>query len=777
MQLCMESCRSKSRMRQFNWNTQHIEIHRVPCIATIEKSKVWNLSLTGMLYHALSISRQMGFWMGTWLQAMGRIRRQKDSGQVHRMQRMELRSMADSTPLPLSTQGASTDASRAYKHCKSKPWISIMIMWGSYRVHLDASSTCACSINFFAGQRGDTLPFDHFTMPIDWRKNQDQDGLHNWELLCASKKYKVSKDVVAQNSEVLAGQIQNWDKGQTDLDELTGCASPEVVEMFLNYCYYGTDSQKDSEKLDLKASNTIPFLKFCDALHVLHRDEGLVTKIKATIDCTNIQDAKTAVQVLLDIVNLGPWNAKGQGDKDQLLSQISALEIPCSEVIAHNLDSLAEESQQMLQENCKILSMVLKKAKSCATIGHLIAKHLDHSHCTEPESCFREFAPTILRSIQGFTTEDATMMFKMGIRFQHAKCREAALKVKAMNFTRWTLSQFLKELKEILGVGNGQQDACNILCDLLDRGDLVVRSEDEVLDKILELEQDLLKDEMLQAIVPKDQMLRIWPCCRFAHVSPKRYLQLMPLLKTFKLSQYLNISFMWGRFREVKGDAGLDQFLKSASIAEFDRTVLKNRLSPRKSYDKEVHICEYKAGDPACPGVLRGLGNNFGSTTFRNPVGKEVQISVSRWCSGEPANILELDQFVEIQYGSDGTTWFKIDLGPGKRLKPSHCRFHLYSSWSSCPPFPEFEVKKDDTARSDWLGAELRPNWTAEEQRDGSDWKLMTVSLQPGNQSFQLFQLVLNRGPSYCDYYRVKNLELYGALEIDKQGFGGCIIS
>ena len=635
-------------------------------------------------------------------------------------------------------------------------------------------------------------PFALCTMPFGWQQIQEHEGLHDWELHCGPKTYKVHKAALVLNSPVLKCQITSteWDQGQTDLEELTGCASPEVVEMFLNYCYYGTDSQRDSEKLELNASNTIPFLRFCEVLGVLDQDEYLVVKIQGAIRSTNIRDPETAVRVLSDIVNLGPWNAKGQGDqkRDKLLSQISGLEAPFSKLIASNLDSLSEESQKTLQHNCRLLRMVLSYAKSIRTVGHLISEHLDHpdSRCGDPKSCFSNFAPTILRSIHGFTAGDATMLLKMGLQFRQPEWREVALKVKAMNFATGPLSEILEELEVILGAGTDQENACNILCDLLDRGDLAVRSEDEVFDKIFEI----------QAMLPKDQMVKIWPCCRFAHVSPERYPQLLQLSESFeqavKLSQYLNAGVMWRGFREVKGDAGLDQFLSSAGVAVSQCTLLRKRLSPRNSYDKEVHVCEYKAGDPQCHGVLRSLGSRFGAKAiYKTPVGNEVQISFSRLGRGQPSSILDPSQGVQICHDpGDGTCWFKIDLGPRKRLKPSHCRFHLQSSQCSrYSRFPEFEVKKDDTARSDWLGAELSPEWTAEELPDG--WKL-TVSLRPPNQSFRLFQVVFDRPTESapkrqklgalgrfvgkgkgCKGFpsgmamQVKNLELFGTLQID----------
>lgn len=639
-------------------------------------------------------------------------------------------------------------------------------------------------------------------MPYNWReKDNDVPDLHDWELRCGSEKWPVNKVVLIQNSPVLKGKLSHKEfrvRGYTDLEEFlpVNCVTPDVVNMFLNYCHYGTDSTEESNKLVLDASNVIKFLKFCDVLLVLYNDEKLVNTIKRTLEATNITDVKIAVQILQDLVNLGfMLKSNDQNDPNgakcpevinpssNLLCQVKDLGTVCTEVIAENLELLSRKNRDILQGNCSLLSMVLSKAKSCKNkqIGQFIAAHFDSSHCTcrNAEECFGNLSETILRSIHNFAIEDATVVFKMGVQFQQPKCREAALKVKALNFSKGLkLPQLYRELEGILEESFGQEDACEILCELLERTDLEVQSEDLVFDKILELQElDLSADRMAE----------IWQTCRFAYLSAQRYPQMLhhlqllesqsesPAKKSVELKEYLLCSLTWRAFREVKGDAGLKQFLEDSHVRPIQRALFSTRLSPRSSYDKEVHVCEYRANDPSCRGVLKGLGTKFGAEAYTNPVGKDFQVVLSRpFHVRQLADVLEPEPLepVKISQGSDGTSWFKIDLGPRKRLKASHCRFQVRRYFGS----PEFEAKCDEIESSRWLGSELSPEWSPpQDLPDG--WRSMTVSLGAADQACQLFQVILHRGGSYSLPYsghgwvEIRNLELFGTLEISKKGF------
>ena len=644
---------------------------------------------------------------------------------------------------------------------------------------------------------------DRCGMPFDWRKNDDIFGfsLYDWELRCGSETWHVNSAVLIQNSPVLKGQISHTEfkeRGYTDLEKHlpVNCVTPDVVNMFLNYCHYGTDSAEKSNKLVLDASNVIKFLRFCDVLLVLDNDEKLVNTIKRTLEATNVTDVKIAVQILQDLVNLGfMLKSKDQNDPNgaecpevitpssNLLCQVKDLGTVCTEVIAENLDLLSPKNRDTLQGNCSLLSMVLSKAKSCKNkqIGQFIAAHFDSSHCRcrNAEECFGNLSETILRSIHNFAMEDATVVFKMGVQFQQPKCREAALKVKALNFSKGLkLPQLYQKLEGILEKKFGQKDACEILCELLERTDLEVQSEDLVFDKILELQELNLS---------ADRMAEIWQTCRFAYLSAQRYPQMLhhlrllesqsesPGKKSLELKEYFIFSLTWRAIREVTGDAGLKQFLESSHVRPIQRALFSTRLSPRSSYDKEVHVCEYRANDPSCRGVLKGLGTKFGAEAYTNPVGKDFQVVLSRQFNvRQLADVLEPEPLepVEISQGSDGTSWFKIDLGPRKRLKPSHCRFQVRGYLGS----PEFEAKCDEIESSRWLGSELSPEWSPpKDLPDG--WRSMTVSLGAADQACQLFQVILHRGVLYSLPYsrhgwvEIRNLELFGTLEISKKGF------
>ena len=666
-----------------------------------------------------------------------------------------------------------------------------MTNWGHNKNHIFRGCLAAWGTTQFKLE-------DRCGMPFDWRyKDEFLDFLlHDWQLRCGSKTWNVNRFVLLQNSPVLKRQFSHKefrDRGYTDLEKLfpVNCATPEVVDMFLNFCYYGTDSREKSKQMVLDASNVIKFLRFCDVLDVLdngEKGEKVVNTIKAALEATNVTDVEIAVQILQDLVNLEfMLESKQQNDPNgakrpevitpssNLLCQVNILGTVCTEVIAENLELISQKNCDILQGNCNLLSMVLSKAKSSKNkkIGQFIATHFDPSYCRcrDAEKCFGNLSVTILRSIHDFAMEDATVVFKMGVQFQQPECREAALKVKALNFSKGLkLPQLYQELEGILEESAGQEDACRILCELLERTDLEVQSEDLVFDKILELQElDLSADRMAE----------IWQTCRFAYLSPQRYPQMLHHLRfesqsgyagkeSVTLSQYFTLSLAWRAFREVTGDEGLNQFLNSSDVSPFEPVLLSTRLSPRSSYDKEVHVCKYRANDPGCQGVLKGLGTKFGAEAYTNPVGKDVQVVLSRNSSLQrPADVLDPQPLepVQIVHGSDGTSWFKIDFGPRKRLKPTHCRFQVCRYSGS----PEFEAKCDEIESSRWLGSELSPEWSPpQDLPDG--WRSMTVSLA-ADQAFQLFQVILERDRYNYNIPMIRNLELFGTLEISKKGF------
>eukprot|EP00438_Fugacium_kawagutii_P009000 Skav205047 [mRNA] locus=scaffold2506:212802:214553:+ [translate_table: standard] len=578
--------------------------------------------------------------------------------------------------------------------------------------------------------------------------NRNKSMFFDLELRCGDQVYRVNKAQLAQNSPVLEAMLQNWTEGDADLGKIfkedAWCLTPQIVNMFLDYCYE-PDAERALQKLVLDANTVIKFLKVCHSLLVFDVDEKLLDTVKAAIDACDCFDVDIAVQLLHDSTGLGPW--------DQRTNFMSTLDMNCSVAIAQRLSLLEEERVNMLQGNCALLRMVLPMAPPSQVITRLIAGHL-RCGCVNPERCLLKLSEVIVCNARSFTDEDAATVFKIGI-IQEPKCREAALSLRAVKFKTMDIVKLHQDLVDIF-----HGDACQVLCELLDRADLAVESEDDVFYEICKL----------QAVLPRADMVQIWKRCRFAYLSPKCLFEMQSLLELVKtqtdgfLSLYFGISNMWTRVCQDKGDAALEKFLRQNGVSEHP---WKMRLSPRSCYDKEVHVCEYRADDPGCPGIFRALGTKFGTTSYASPAKDQVHILVSCNYNDAPIDVLlEADPSIPLvihheDLPSWGTTWFKIDLGPRMRLKPSHCRFQVRNYDGQ----PVFEVKRDGTANSNWLGNELQPQWTPQPLTGG--WRSMTVSLGESIQACQLMQVVFYRDPQRSVVTR--GLELYGTLEISKK--------
>ena len=314
-------------------------------------------------------------------------------------------------------------------------------------------------------------------------------------------------------------------------------------------------------------------------------------------------------------------------------------------------------------------------------------------------------------------------------------------------------------LQQILGADQEGQ-ACKILCELLERSDLAVKSEDVVFEKMTELQR---------IGIPSHQMSRIWTTCKFAYVSPACYRE-MACLGLFKKPEYErvqrshHIHLMWSKSRE---HIDLERFLEDFIDSE-EQTLWRQRLSPRRRYGHEVPMCKLAAKETLCPGVLEVLGTKLFKDEYQNPRSPQVQMLASR-LSGTSIleNILEHQESCRIQNGADDSAWFKVDLGPRKLLQPSHCCFQVRGcdlSLECFSDFPIFEASKDDIT---WHSSNLEAKWTKETKPDG--WRWMTVKLNT-KVTFRYFQLVLCRSATSKDF-EVKGFELYGTLSVSNDRF------